>query len=384
MSVLLALFLSLHLGSCSTKILYDFSINFNTQIDDSSGNSNHGNKVAYGTTATTVNTPYGLYLAGTTADLPPNSYAGTGLSNVLNSSNDFSMAVFVRYIQGLAGLQARPLITLKNGTTTRLTLGTPNGFNTSAPVWTFTVNFGGTATTVSAATGYALSKPYIDKWYFLVISVDSQTGSGTSIISMCINGVLINTATHNRENTKDFNANTLNGLYTKAIYYSFQYEDTANTCSFFDNSYDLGGSCSYVCYQGGGVPCGVDTIQYDTTCTSCSTNCGNYGCVQYSPLICYNTICPPSTYTDANCNSCYANSKKTVGVNSCSCSAGFAQTAANPLTCSACGTVAAVYAANSCPSCYADSYNDAVGLTCTCNAGYFNSSPSSVVCTGKD
>jgi hypothetical protein len=291
--------------------------------------------------------------------------------------------LFVRYIQGLAGLQARPLITLKSGSTARLTLGTASGFNIANPALQLTVDFGGTGPNLVSAT-YLLSKPYLDKWYFIVISVDSQTGSGTSIISMCINGGATQTMTHTAENTKDFNANTLNGAYTKAIYYSFQYEDTANTCSFFDNSFDLGGSCSYVCYQGGGVPCGVDTIQYDTTCTSCSTNCGNYGCVQYSPLICYNTICPPSTYTDANCNSCYANSKKTVGVNSCSCSAGFAQTAANPLTCSACGTVAAVYAANSCPSCYADSYNDAVGLTCTCNAGYFNSSPSSVVCTGKD
>jgi hypothetical protein len=201
---------------------------------------------------------------------------------------------------------------------------------------------------------------------------------------MCINGGATQTATHNHENTKDFNANTLNEAYTYAFYYSFQYEDTANACSFFDNSFDLG-SCSYVCYQGGGVPCDVNTIEYDTTCTSCGSSCGNYGCVQASPLICYNSSCPPITYTDANCLACYANSEKTVGVDSCSCKAGFTQTAANPLTCtSSCSTVAADYAANNCPSCYANSYKDTGAGTCTCNAGYFNSSPTSVVCTGKD
>jgi hypothetical protein len=202
---------------------------------------------------------------------------------------------------------------------------------------------------------------------------------------MCINGGATQTATHNRVSTKDFNANTLNEGSTYAIYYSFQFENTANACSFFDNSFNLGGSCSYVCYQGGGVPCGVSTIQYDSTCTSCGSSCGNYGCVQASPLICFTSSCPPITYTDANCLACYANSAKTVGVDSCSCLAGYTQTVADPLTCGgSCTTLAAIYTAALCSTCYSNSYTDSGAGTCTCNTGYFNTGAPSVVCTGKD
>jgi hypothetical protein len=157
MSRLLTLFLSLHLASCSTKILYDFATNYNTQIDDSSGNSNHGQKVAIGS-ATTVNTPYGLYLKGSTVDLPPNSYAGSGTSNVLNSSDDFSMAVFLRFIKGKVGVNPRPIITLKSGGTTRLQLGETTSKSVDPPVFELTANFGGTATTLTSAT-YVLCNP---------------------------------------------------------------------------------------------------------------------------------------------------------------------------------------------------------------------------------
>jgi hypothetical protein len=380
MSVILTGFLRLHLTSCS-KILYDFTINYNTQVNDSSGNSNHGLKTAIGS-ATSVNTPYGLYLQGDEVGLPPNTYAGSGISNVVNSSDDFSMSVFVRFLQGKNGKHARPIVTFKSGKTTRLQLQQPAALNTAAPVFELTVDLGGTVTTLTSAT-YTLSKLYADQWYFFVISVDSQIGS--SLVSMCINGGAAQSATHNQVNPKDFSANTLNEASTYATYYSFQFEDTANVCSFFGNRFDLGGSCTYVCYEGGGVPCNVNTIQFDTTCTSCGASCGNYGCVQASPLICYDSSCPPATYTDANCNACYANSGKTVGVDSCSCLNLYTQTVANPLTCvSSCTTVATVYTANLCPTCYTDSYNDAGNGTCTCNTGYFNAGAPSVVCTGEE
>jgi hypothetical protein len=157
MSGLLTLFLRLHLASCATKILYDFTNNYNTQIDDSSGNSNHGKKVAIGS-ATTVNTAYGLFLQGSVVTLPPNTYAGSGTSNVLNNSNDFSMSVFMRFLPGQTGSLARPIITLKNSGITRLILQEPECQESAAPVFALTVNFGGTATTLTSAT-YALSKP---------------------------------------------------------------------------------------------------------------------------------------------------------------------------------------------------------------------------------
>jgi hypothetical protein len=376
MVVLLSVLLCCQLVFGATKIRYDFSHNYNTQVDDLTGSLNHGEKPAIGST-TAVNTPYGLYLDGTTVKLPVNTYRAT--STDMNFDNDIAMSLFVRYLPGATGTFPRELITFKNaGGVPRLQLRQQSATETAAPTFELSVDFGSGVTTITTGP-YALSK-----WYFFVITLHGHSVTNDSDLDMCVNGGSTLTVHNTHDSTMDFTDNYLNGSNTKAIYYAYRFDDVDTNCLGFSSEFDTGGS--YVLYEGGGVPCNTDSYTYDASCVDCTALCGVYGCVKLSISLCYNTSCPPGTVNTANCLFCYTNSeKKTSGANSCSCMTGYTQTDTNPLVCtSPCSTVAVVYAANNCPSCYANSYNDAVGLTCTCNAGYFNSSPSSVVCTGKD
>jgi hypothetical protein len=366
LSVLLCCQLVLGLGV--ERIRYNFSNNYDTMVDDLSGNSNHGEKPAIGT-ATAVNTPYGLYLDGTTVKLPVNTYRETNAHMVIN--DDISMSLFVRFIPGAPGTFPRELITFKNGGgVTRVQLRQQSAKETAAPTFELSANFGSVSTQTTGP--YALSK-----WYFFAIS------NRNFDLDMCVNGGSMLRVTSSNQSTMDFTDNYLNGSNTKAIYWSYNFIDDNSDCSAFDSKFDTGGS--YVLYQGGGVPCDTDSYTYDASCADCTTLCGVYNCVNLPTSLCYTTSCPLVTFNDANCLSCYPHSQKTSGANSCSCTAGFTQTGTNPLVCaSTCSTVAADYAANNCPSCYTNSYNDAGAGTCTCNAGYFNSSPTSVVCSSKD
>jgi hypothetical protein len=250
---------------------------------------------------------------------------------------------------------------------------------TSPPVFELIVKFSGPATSIQSSA-YNLSKLYVDQWYFFVVSIDSH--SPTTDATLCINGGTALTATHNSPNTQDFLSNVLSGGNTRAIHYSFQFEDTALPCSFFDDGFGLG-SCSYVCFEGGATPMNIDTYQSDTIGTDCGASCGNYGCVNSSPLECYTSTCPPAAYDDASCSSCYADSVKTTGADSCSCRSGYTQTAAHPLTCVCPSSGSAAYSSNICSSCFPHSIQDTTAGTCSCDSGYFNSVLASVVCSGK-
>jgi hypothetical protein len=366
----------------TTKIKYLFTYNYDTQVEDLSGNGNHGEKPASGT-STAVNTPYGLYLDDQSVKLPPNSYAGAGVNNVIALSQDFSISMFLRYLEGPTGLFDRDLLSLE-----RPGLGVPFHYlsifqtfdiSNGPPSFTLLANFGLIPSSLTSST-FSLSKAYLDKWYFFVVSVDSSTF--TSNVQMCINGGTTLAMTHLSANSQDFSVNRLNGGDTKTIYYSFQFEDTAQPCSFFDGEFDLG-SCSYVCFEGGESPFDVDTYKYDATGTDCGASCGNYGCVNSSPLECYTSTCPPVTYNDASCSSCYANSVKTPSSDSCSCKGGYTQIATHPLTCDCSTSVSTAYSNAICSNCFPHSIQDTTAGTCSCDSGYFNSASTSVVCSGK-
>jgi hypothetical protein len=363
----------------TTKIKYLFTYNYDTLVQDLSGNGNHGKKPASGS-STAVNTPYGLYLDKKSVTLPPNAYGGIGTSNALTSSQSFASSQFIRYLPGNSGTIERGLMSFSDSTgASKLKLMQAPAPATSPPVFELSVKFSGPATSIQSSA-YNLSKLYLDQWYFFVVSIDSH--SPTTDATLCINGGTALTATHNSPNTQDFSTNKLNGLSTKAIYYSFQFEDTSQPCSFFDGSFDLG-SCSYVCFEGGASPFSFDTYQYDATGTDCGASCINYGCVNSAPLECYTSTCPPPVYDDANCSSCYANSVKTTGADSCSCRSGYTQTAVHPLTCVCPSSVSTAYSNSICSSCFPHSIQDTTAGTCSCDSGYFNSALASVACSGK-
>jgi hypothetical protein len=375
MMALLGILLCYQLVFGATNIRYDFSHNYDTQVDDLTASLNHGEKPAIGT-ATAVNTPYGLYLDGTTVKLPMNTYRTTNADII--SRDDIAMSLFVRYLPGATGTFPRELITFKSsGGETRLQLRQQSANQSAAPKFELSVDFGSGATTIT--TGPLI----LSKWFFFAIRLESHSSDNDSDLYMCVNGGSTLTVHNNHKSTQDFTDNYLNGSNTKAIYYAYRFDDTDTDCSGFSSEFHTGGS--YVLYEGRGVPCDTDSYTYDASCADCTTLCGVYGCVNLSISLCYNTSCPPGTVNDAFCLSCYANSQKTYGDNSCSCTTDYTQTDTNPLVCtSTCSTVAADYAANNCPSCYANSYNDVGAGTCTCDAGYFNSGAPSVVCTGKD
>jgi hypothetical protein len=365
----------------TTKIKYLFTYNYDTQVQDLSGNGNHGEKPASGTSGA-VNTPYGLYLDKQSVQLPPNSYAGTGLNNVIASSQDFSCSVFLRYLAG-TGLLYSELLSFESPgfpfPLHYLSIVQPLDLLNYLPSFRLLANFVLTPSYLTSSDPFTLSKAYLDKWYFFVVSVDSSTF--TSDVQMCINGGTARTMTH-FSNSQDFTNNRLNGSNTKAIYYSFQFEDTAQPCNFFDGEFDLG-SCSYVCFEGGAAPFDVDKYKYDANGSDCGANCGDYGCVNSAPLECYTSTCPPVTYSDANCSSCYANSLKTPGSHSCLCKGEYTQTAAYPLTCDCPTSVSTVYSNAICSNCFLHSIEDTTAGTCSCDSGYFNSASTSVVCSGK-
>jgi hypothetical protein len=352
-------------------VLYTFTTPYDTQVTDLSGNNNHGVKPAIGTSAA-VNTPYGLYLEGATVTLPPNSI-NSSASTSINSQDKFSLSLFVRHLTGVPGDVARELITLKAGSTTRLQLRQGQSVATANPLYELEVKLGsGSATTYTSGTYTA------NRWFLFAISINSGTD-----LKICIQGQAGTTVNHPFQYLKDTTDNYLGGSNTRMIVYSFSYEDIATGCSTFDNLFDTGGSCRDVCYQGGGIPCNVDSYTYSSTCADCGATCGTDGCVSSSPVTCNPAVCPPTTFDDASCQSCYNNSEMNpFTTDACSCKAGYTHTTAGPLTCTAtCTPIEVAYSNNQCSACYPHSSEDA--LTCKCDEGYFNSDLDSLVCIGK-
>jgi hypothetical protein len=184
----------------TTKIKYLFTNNYNTQVQYLSGNANHGTKQAIGS-STTVNTPYGLYLDQQVLYIPPNTVA---LNEVINSSEDFSLSMFVRYLPGLTGNIERGLFTFANSSASHVVqLKQQAAVATAAPVSVLSVNFGAAVTLVTSST-YALSKLYLDQWYFFVVSIDSHS---TPLMSHSAPTAL--TATLNSPKTQDISSNHL-------------------------------------------------------------------------------------------------------------------------------------------------------------------------------
>jgi hypothetical protein len=177
----------------------------------------------------------------------------------------------------------------------------------------------------------------------------------------------------------DTNDNYLGGVNTHVILYRFIYTDT-----------NLG--CSTPIYDFTAVPpfCNADSATYDYECNDCSSACGNYGCVQDSPLKCWTSTCPPSSYSDSTCLGCYANSHKKSGEDVCECDTGITKTADYPLTCqsklhSACSgaLLTTLATSSSCSSCYANSIEG--GGTCVCDSGsvQLTRSTTSLTCISK-
>jgi hypothetical protein len=81
------------------------------------------------------------------------------------------MGFFVRYLPGVSGTVPREIIALRNsGGTTRVQLRQQSATNAAAPAFQLEVNFGATPTILTTST-YALSKLYIDIWYYFMISI---------------------------------------------------------------------------------------------------------------------------------------------------------------------------------------------------------------------
>jgi hypothetical protein len=186
--------------------------------------------------------------------------------------------------------------------------------------------------------------------------------------------------------------NYLGGPYTRAIYYAFELWSTYRTCSDFAYSFSAGPACDYVCYNGGTVPCAADSPTFDAQCNDCGSSCGNYGCVQDSPVSCMSSSCPPSTFSDATCESCYTNSRMN-DASSCTCDIGAATLTTSPLSCGCkvyivcTGLLSDVGARGKCSTCFTNADNS--GASCLCNAYYYPSSLSGstvepqLVCSSK-
>jgi hypothetical protein len=152
------LLLCVLLAQSATKIKYLFTYNYNTLIEDLSGNGNHGTKLTSGS-STTVNTPSGLYFDCNAVYIPPNIYA---LNDVVNASEDFSLSMFVRYLPGKTGNLNRGLFTFQNSDASHnVQLAQKTALETAAPAFNLLANYGATVTQVTSST-YALSKPYLD------------------------------------------------------------------------------------------------------------------------------------------------------------------------------------------------------------------------------
>jgi hypothetical protein len=222
----------------------------------------------------------------------------------------------------------------------------------------------------------------------------SYYGYGTKLLKLCINGVQKYQGTDPTYAPilQDDDNNYLGGPYTRAIYYTFELWLLYSNCPDFWYSYSTGAACDYVCYYGGAVPCAANTHTFDAECQDSGASCGDYGCVQDAPVSCMTSTCPPSTFSDATCESCYTDSRR-YDASSCACDIGAATLTTIPLSC-ACkvhvvctGLLSDVGLRLKCSSCFPHAYN--YGYSCLCNANYypFSTSGSTVqpqlVCSGK-
>jgi hypothetical protein len=375
MWVLAAVLVRLCLGASGSD--YRLWYNYNVQVYDWQGNHYHGQKPMQGS-ITAVNTPYGLYLSGQTVVLPPNSQSS---STFMRDLTNFRVQVFMRLLPGVAGTVPREIISLKDGSNTQLQLRQQSASEASSPTFELEYRVGGTTYTDTVTGSYALSKPYLGKWYIFQIIV-KQNGS-YSDVKLCINAAETISTTKTGHFNYDWTSNYLGGVNTRGIYYRFIYDgDTEGSdCSsdVYTTVYDS--SCSYVCPNSYTLICDTDAFTFDYECKDCSTSCGNYGCMQHSPVSCWTDSCPPSDQTDQACEDCYPRSREnsnweTMQPMSCSCDDKHYYRNYYPPSCyrkykSACldervETVASYH--YQCPYCFDHSTNNL--STCQCKSEY--------------
>jgi hypothetical protein len=365
------LLISLALQLSTGDIDYRFNYNYDTQVYDWEGNGFHGVKTAIGTSSA-INTSYGLYLNGDTVKLPPNSASS---STTLKDNPSFKMRVFVRLLQGVPGTTTREIITFKSSSNTRLQLRQQSASETSSPTFEVVFMIGVQTYTEVVSGSYALSKANADKWYYFKLSLEDM-GSST-LISVCVNNTGSISVSKDGHASYDWTDNYLGGFNTRGIYYRFIYTPASTGACTSSNEYfsptALGNACSYVCPSSTLRLCDVDSYTYDTDCNDCSTSCGNYGCLENSPLTCATSSCPAWPLTNSACKTCNLGTPmcSTEPVDSqCSCGDSLYTTSSSIY--SACSGIAVttIAAANRCASCYANSSlsSESPG-NCVCNAG---------------
>jgi hypothetical protein len=318
-------------------IEYRLWYNYDVEVYDWNGNGAHGQKPAIGT-GTAVNTPYGLYLSGKTVVLPPNSESS---SKVMQDYKNFSVRLIMRYVPGVSGSVPREIISLQKGSNIRLQLRQQSANVGSSPTFELEYRVGGTTYTTPVSGSYALSK-----WYYFQISVNRHIDLLTTDIDLCVNDSVKLSVSRGMFLDYDWDTNTLGGSGTKGIYYWFYYDhqmaDYCNGSSSGSTSHFVtsasGSPCSYVCPSSDYHICNTDGVTLDYDCSNCSTSCGNYGCVQNSPLTCWTKSCPPSGRNNADCSGCYAHSwdnhaSSEAHAPECKCASNYYMSAQYPLTC---------------------------------------------------
>lgn len=363
---------------------YKFYFNYNDQVYDWSTREQTGEKPVSGST-TAVNTPFGLYLEGTTVRLPPNAFFTSGTTDIINTYSSFSHGLFVKILPGLPGNVPREILTLASSSGLRFQMRQAQDLESASQVtFELETNFGTSATFTSSS--YSQSKPHTDKWFYLSAQTFYNSSIDQSRSKICINQGSAFSANQAGQFPKDTVNNYLNGANTRAIYYDYEYVNIAPACTVGDSSkfttVAAVGSCSYICFADGSIPCDADSYSYDEDCESCGSSCAEFGCV-VNGAECYTPTCPPWDYTSSTCESCYPNSEKGTGF-SCVCKAGYTTTSLHPLTCydPACDSLATAAAANKCSACFSNSQTS--GSTCVCLLNYFaaSASASQLTCTG--
>jgi hypothetical protein len=314
-------------------LLIDYRLNNNSdgKVIDLSGNNNHGQIPARGT-ASAVITPYGLYLDGELIKLPPNGYTESSLIFY----PPFSMSCLVRLLSEASSSVPREIISFKLGSSTRLQLRQISQEESGSLYLELVYVLDGLPYT-STLIPFEPSKANLENWFYFVISVVdyNEYADYHTSVTLSVNGVSMFSDIRNGDISGNFDDNSLNGPTTKAIYYSFRYSDEEALCSGYVGDFSLtdaqGLSCAYACTGDKQRLCSSDTFTSDFECDVCPSTCGNYGCMQDSPLACWSADCPPASVTSSSCRQCYANAKSSDG--KCVCEAKFVQVSEHPLTC---------------------------------------------------
>jgi hypothetical protein len=163
------------LANASLLIHYKFDQIYDTRILDDSFNLNDAVKPTVGTT-TTVNTPSGLLLSGTTLTLPPNAYRST-----FPYSTSFTVTFIVRYFKVINGLDQQGRF-LKFDNLLKLTKDTSKNSDNSSKDFNVWVNL-----TTNAVSLHSTNLFANNIWTFLAVTVNSSSGT---VMSSCTSTTL--------------------------------------------------------------------------------------------------------------------------------------------------------------------------------------------------